>query len=78
MKFQEDICLQQCIGSDISSLAFRQTIIARTAGSPSRGRPQRFQDTGRSPDTAASRLGGVHKLDVLYSARREPRARAQT
>jgi hypothetical protein len=33
---------------------------------------------GAHRDTAASHLGGVHKRDALYSARREPRARAQT
>ena len=39
---------------------------------------QCLKDTAGSRDTARSHLGGVHKHDALYSARREPRARAQT
>jgi len=53
----------------------RQPGLVKTLGAHGTRPAQRHQ---RSQDTAASRLGGVHKHDALYSARREPRARAQT
>ena len=37
-----------------------------------------FKTLGAHKTPPAHRLAGVHKRDALYSARREPRARAQT